>query len=276
MAARNNCNPLGTTCLVGGEAANCNECSGGLVSPTLAHSGRSQNPKNIDPSATAPGCTQNAPCQLPLLASSPNEVPLTRVGSPAAVVQQDTPTKQENTALTNALSAPPLRTAQEESRMSPRQPRQRYLPILPERTGDGPLPHLRHVRRKQPLLIAANLHQFGAPVMVRLDLIRAAKANCGLSDAKIAELIGVTRKTVAAALRVDEGTNFYTFCAVMQVIGVELAELFPVRVKREVPERKQMVWSRGRHLAENPQQEMQKIEKRLAASSAGRRGGMTR
>lgn len=153
-------------------------------------------------------------------------------------------------------------------------PRQRDLPIYPEPKKSGFEEALLPIARKQTLRAVARFKR-GRAVMVRLDLIRAAYANCGLTHQEIGELIGKSRPTVAAALRVGPSTNLYTFCEVMNVLGLELAELFPMRSLKDkgLPERMPMEWSRGPHLKENARQLVREEQERVLVNSRRRGRG---
>lgn len=125
---------------------------------------------------------------------------------------------------------------------------------------------LKPITRSKPFRAVAQLDR-EAPVLVWLQLIREAKALSGLSDQQIAERAGIkSRHTVAKALRVEPSVGLYDFCEVMNVLGLEIAQLFPMRkVKRPEPHR----WPRGQY---HSPEETERKHHQLARADAVRSG----
>jgi hypothetical protein len=123
-------------------------------------------------------------------------------------------------------------------------PRQKSF-VFPEPEKNGFNEVLLPIARKKSLRqVARSRDKQSQPVMVRLDYIRACYANCGLNMKQIGELVGVSRYTVSKVLKFDEGVEHWTVYEVLNVIGVEMAELFPLRRKKKtavLPARKEMV-----------------------------------
>jgi hypothetical protein len=276
MAARDTCKTFETISQTG-EASLCSASESEELSASLTHSGRhephktdlntgrSRAPSGLLFSLTAPlELRDPQSVEADLSAASPRPVQDFSRSSPTTISQvlaSRCAIRLRNDAPVSPVEDPAMTT------------RQRDLPIYPEPEKNGLEEALLPISRKNNLRALARF-QRGEPVMVRLDLIRAAYVNSGLTYNDIGELIGKSRYTVAAALRVDSSVNFYTFCEVMNVIGVEMAELFPVRRRkgRGLPERKPMTWSRGPHLRENVKRLVQEEETReLVNARPGRR-----
>lgn len=117
-------------------------------------------------------------------------------------------------------------------------------PVFPEQSKAGFNEVLKLIQRKNSFRAVAS-QKTKAPVLVCIERIRQAKAVSGLSDQEIADLAGIkSRHTVAKVLRVDESVGLYNFCAVMNVLGLDIAELFPMRKRAPAPAVK---WPRGYH-----------------------------
>lgn len=126
-------------------------------------------------------------------------------------------------------------------------------------------PYLKEISRKKPFKAVAQL-QGEAPILVYVQRIAEAKALSGLSNQEIADRAGIkSRHTVAKALRVDPSVGLYNFCEVMNVLGLEIAELFPMRkVRKPEPHR----WPRGQyHSPENTRRKDYEMARADAARS---------
>jgi transcriptional regulator with XRE-family HTH domain len=147
--------------------------------------------------------------------------------------------------------------------------------VSPEPTKAGFSQQLKQLARKSRNFKAIVCFQGDAPVLVCIEKIRQAKLLSGLSDQEIADLIGVkSRHTVAAARRLDPSTNLFTFIAVMNVLGLDIAELFPLRKKKlpNIP-----TWPRGYHnTTENLQRLVFETTERKRDVRATRRTGRER
>lgn len=67
------------------------------------------------------------------------------------------------------------------------------------------------------------------PFEGRIDVLHAAKTRLGLSNPEIGALIGVTERTIRRALRLDPSVSMGTICALINVLGLEMVDVFPPR-----------------------------------------------
>lgn len=164
-------------------------------------------------------------------------------------VNNQSPSMDQSSGLDHSLAG--------DTAMPSRQVDDKDMPLRPERTKRGFAEDLKPISRKKNLRAVAR-YKRDAPMLVCVETIRRAKAISGLSTTDIAELIGVSRPTVAAALRVDPSTNLYTFAEVLNVIGLELAEVAPMRKKQVVNGPR---WQRGSfHSTANMARDIAQIE----------------
>ena len=142
-------------------------------------------------------------------------------------------------------------------------------PLLPERTKQGFYELLKPITREKSFRSVARLKK-EAPIIVCVERIREAKAKSGLTNQQIADLCEIkSRQTVAKILKVEPGIKFYEFCAVMNVIGLEIAELFPMRKRSPAP---RMRWPRGyHHTLENMQRQVDVIARAKEQKRARRK-----
>jgi transcriptional regulator with XRE-family HTH domain len=127
-------------------------------------------------------------------------------------------------------------------------------PLLPERTKASFYEVLKTIQKQKSFRAVASLKS-DAPIIVCLERIREALAKSGLTHQQIAELTGIkSRQTVSKILKVDPSVSLYDFCAVMNVIGLDIAELFPMRKRKPAA---RMQWPRGyHHSLENLQRQL--------------------
>ena len=108
-------------------------------------------------------------------------------------------------------------------------------PLLPERTKASFYEILKPIAGKNSFRSIAQLKR-SSPVLVCIQRIDEAKKLSGLSNKQIGELVDLDRNTVAKILKCEPGIGFYEFCAVMNVLGLEIAELFPMRKREPAPQ----------------------------------------
>jgi transcriptional regulator with XRE-family HTH domain len=115
-------------------------------------------------------------------------------------------------------------------------------PLLPERTKNSFYEVLKPITRDKSFRAVARLKQ-QPPILVCIERIREAKRLSGLTAQDIADLTGIkSRQTVAKVLTADPSAGLYNFCAVMNVLGLDIAELFPMRKRKPASP---LRWPRG-------------------------------
>jgi len=269
------CAPLGASDAETSEASNFGETESEELSTSLSHSGGSHKLHKTPPNEIA-GHPEQSHLLFGPTASDAQEVPeqtcptdVVRLPSPVEVsLSSPTTTSQRITGRSVIRLRDELPPALLEECAMP--PRQKSL-VFSEPDATGLEEALLPITRKQTLKEVAR-YKRNQPVLVRLDLVRAAYANCGLTKRQIGELIGKSRYTVAKALNFAEGVDFYTVCAVMNVIGVEMAQLFALPSSEvELPERKPMKWARGPYLRENEERLLREDDLQEAMNERARR-----